>query len=51
MGIINSIRNTLYFSAKVLGDANAVQNGKVGKRIISRVAGKIAGRILGRLLK
>ncbi len=45
------MRNILYFIAKILGDFNAVQKGKVGKRIVRRIAGKATGRGLGRLFK
>jgi hypothetical protein len=37
---INKIRGVLYFIAKILGDVNAVQKGKIGRRIGRRVAGK-----------
>jgi len=34
-----------------MGDVNAVQKGKVGKRIAQRAAGKATGRSLGKLFK
>lgn len=34
-----------------LGDMNAVQKGKVGKRLARRGVGKGLGRILGRLFR
>ncbi|MBA3053180.1 hypothetical protein KKF70_03330 [bacterium] len=40
---INKTRGFLYWLAKLLGDINAVQKGKVGKRIIRRAAGKGTG--------
>ena len=46
MGIFSKIRKVLYGTAKVLGDADAVISGKVGKRVKNRVLGKIAGKIL-----
>jgi hypothetical protein len=46
-----SIRGWLYFMAKIMGDVNAVQKGKVGRRIGRRIAGKATGRMLGRLLR
>ena len=43
---INKIRGSLYSTAKLLGDVQAVQRGKVSERIQRRIAGKITGRIL-----
>lgn len=51
MSGINKIRSILYKLAKFLGDVNAVQKGKVTKRIGRRVSGKITGRFLGKLFK
>lgn len=34
-----------------MGDVNAVQKGKVGKRIVRRAAGKATGRTLRKLIK
>ena len=34
-----------------MGDANAVNKGKVGKRVAWRAAGKVTGRGLGKLFK
>jgi len=48
---INRIRSVLYGVAKVLGDANAVEKGKVGRRILRRLAGKMTGRLLGKLFR
>ena len=48
---INKIRKVLYLFARILGDINAVQKGKVGKRIARRTAGKVTGKMLGRLFK
>ncbi|MFZ4454311.1 hypothetical protein [Salibacterium aidingense] len=48
---INKVRSALYFFAKILGDANAVKRGKVGKRIGRRLAGKGTGRLLGKLFR
>jgi len=41
---ISKTRGLLYWLAKILGDINAVQKGKVGKRIIRRGAGKVTVR-------
>jgi len=45
------LRSALYTIARLMGDANAVKKGKVGKRIARRGAGKVTGRGLGRLFK
>ena len=44
-------RGLLYTLAKLMGDVNAIQKGKVGRRIGRRIAGKVTGRALGRLFK
>ena len=43
------IRSLLYLIARLMGDVNAVQKGKVGRRIGRRAAGKATGRGLGKL--
>ncbi|MCK4600396.1 hypothetical protein KAU37_11360 [Candidatus Bipolaricaulota bacterium] len=48
---VNKARGVLYLVARLLGDVNAVQKGKVGKRVLRRVAGKGTGRALRRLFK
>jgi hypothetical protein len=48
---INKIRSALYGTARVLGDINAVQKGKVPQRIARRVVGRVIGRLLGRLFR
>lgn len=48
---INKIRKVLYLLSKLLGDANAVKKGTVGKKIARRAAGKVKGRLLGKLFK
>ena len=40
-------RGLLYLIARLLGDVNAVEKGRVGKRIARRAAGKVTGRGLG----
>jgi hypothetical protein len=48
---INKTRGWLYLIAKLLGDVQAVQKGRVGKRILRRIAGKLTGRGLGKLFR
>jgi len=48
---INKFRSFLYGLSRLLGDAQAVKTGKVGKRVARRVAGKATGRILRKLFK
>jgi hypothetical protein len=51
MSDINKVRNVLYTSAKVLGDVNAVEKGKVPQRIGRRIAGKYASRIMNSIFR
>lgn len=44
---LGQIRSILYLVAKLLGDAQAVRRGRIGKRIARRAAGKLTGRLLG----
>jgi hypothetical protein len=48
---ISSTRSMLYKAARILGDVNAVQKGKIGKRVARRYAGKMTGRMLGRMFR
>lgn len=48
---MGSIRTLLYRIARLLGDFNAIQKGKIGQRIARRAAGRVTGRILGRLFR
>lgn len=48
---INKIRSILYKSGKILGDVNAVQKGKIGKRIERRLLGKFFGYLMKFLTK
>lgn len=45
------MRSLLYFIAKLMGDVNAVQKGKIGQRIGRRAAGKVTGRLFGKIFK
>jgi len=45
------LRSALYTIARLMGDANAVKKGKVGKRVARRAAGKATGRTLRKLIK
>lgn len=48
---INKIRSVLYLVARLLGDVNAVQKGKIMQRVGRRVAGKFTGRFLGGIFR
>ncbi len=48
---VAKIRTALYRSARLLGDVNAVEKGKVPRRIGRRIAGKLSGRLLGKLFR
>jgi hypothetical protein len=45
------IRSSLYNIARIMGDINAIQKGKVGKRIARRAASKATGRTMRRIIK
>jgi len=48
---LNKTRSTLYRLARLLGDANAVQKNKAGKRILRRLVGKATARGLRKMFK
>lgn len=48
---IGKFRSVLYFTAKILGDVNAVKRGKVKERVKNRALGKIAGFLLSWVTK
>jgi len=48
---INKVRSLLYALARLLGDVNAIEKGKVGTRIGRRLAGKLTGGLLGKLFR
>ncbi|MEX2626988.1 MAG: hypothetical protein WD225_08880 [Ilumatobacteraceae bacterium] len=48
---ISKTRGFLYTLARLLGDAQAVKKGRVGRRVGRRAAGKLTGRGLGRLFR
>jgi len=45
------LRSSLYKIARIMGDVNAVQKGKVGKRVARRTVGKATGATLRKLIK
>ena len=45
------MRYLLYLIARLLGDINAVQEGRVGKRVGRRIVGKGTGRLLNKLFR
>ena len=48
---IRKTRSTLYKSAKILGDINAVKRGAIGRWLTYRLTGKISSRILSKLIR
>lgn len=48
---LSSFRSLFYRLARLLGDVQAVEKGRVGKRIERRVVGRFMGRILGKLFR
>ncbi|MBI4560553.1 MAG: hypothetical protein HY724_00805 [Candidatus Rokubacteria bacterium] len=45
------LRGWLYWLARLLGDVNAAQKGKIAERVERRIVGKIAGRLLRSLFR
>jgi hypothetical protein len=50
MGIPKT-RGLLYKVARILGDVDAVQRGRAGRRVARRVAGRQTGRLLRNLFR
>lgn len=48
---ISKIRTFLYTAAKLLGDASAVKNGTIHKRIARRVIGKFFSRLMSKIVR
>jgi hypothetical protein len=48
---IPKARSWLYRTARILGDVQAVQKGRVGRRVARRLAGRGTGRLLRRTLR
>jgi hypothetical protein len=46
---LSRVRNLVYRAARLLGDVNAIEKGRVVPRIERRVVGRFMGRILGKL--
>lgn len=44
-------RSNLYKAARIMGDVQAAQNGRVGRRIARRATGRATGRGLGALFR
>lgn len=47
----NKPRGFLYQLNKLLGDLNAIQKGRVGRRVGQRVTGKATGRAMKKIFK
>jgi hypothetical protein len=48
---LGKVRGLLYRLARLLGDVNAVEKGKVPQRVERRMVGRFMGRILSRLFR
>lgn len=46
-----NLRSVLYKAARLLGDAKAVQQGRIGERLERRLLGRLAGRVVGALTR
>ncbi|MGD0267241.1 MAG: hypothetical protein ABSD47_20180 [Candidatus Methylomirabilota bacterium] len=51
MASVNTLRGWPYKAARLLGDVQAIEKGKVPRRIVRRMAGKVTGRFLGKLFR
>ncbi len=47
---LNKLRNINYKIARFLGDINAIQKGRTGKRVLRRIIGRLIGKFMRRLL-
>jgi hypothetical protein len=45
------MRSLLYWLARLIGDANAIKRGRIGRRIGRRTAGRLTGKLLNVLFK
>jgi hypothetical protein len=48
---INQTRGLLYRVARIMGDVQSVQQGRVGQRVGRRVTGRATGRAMRRLFR
>lgn len=48
---LSKVRGILYRLARVLGDVQAVEKGRVVPRMERRIVGRAMGRILGKLFR
>lgn len=48
---LSRFRSALYRTARLLGDAQAVRNGTVGRRLERRLLGRLFGRLIGWLTR
>jgi hypothetical protein len=48
---IGKVRTGLYFTGRMLGDANAVIRGTIGQRVLSRVLGYFSGQAIGSIVR
>lgn len=48
---LNKIRGYLYKFARILGDLNAIEKGKIRSRIVRRYIGRIVGQFLNKIFR
>lgn len=51
IGVIRFLRRNMYRNARVLGDVQAVLQGRIVDRIVQRQAGKLSRKALNKLPK
>ncbi|HSP21160.1 MAG TPA: hypothetical protein VLQ20_02415 [Planococcus sp. (in: firmicutes)] len=49
--VIRKVQRILYKTDRLLGDAKAVRNGSIVRRLARRMAGRTANRILNKIFK
>ena len=49
--VFRKVQRILYKTDRIIGDARAVRNGSIGRRLARRMAGRAANRILNKLFK
>jgi hypothetical protein len=46
-----SLRSAFYKTARLMGDINAAQKGRIPQRLERRFLGRIAGRLIGAIMR
>lgn len=49
--VIRKVQRLLYKTDRLFGDARAIRNGSIGRRLARRMAGRVANRVLNKIFK